>query len=45
MKEIYKQKSELEKEVEHLSHEVKLGNERLDDATKAAEESERYDVI
>jgi peptidoglycan hydrolase CwlO-like protein len=42
VKEIYKQKSQLEKEVELLNHELKLLNERLVEATKAADESERY---
>lgn len=45
MKDIYKQKSQLEKEVELLHHEMKLLNERLDEATKAAEESERFNSL
>jgi peptidoglycan hydrolase CwlO-like protein len=45
VKEIYKQKSQLEKEVEILNHEVKLLNERLDEASKAAEESERFNIF
>jgi len=42
VKEIYKQKSQLEIDVEILTRDLKSVNERADEATKAAEESERY---
>ena len=41
VKDIYKQKSQLEQEVEHLTRQLKLMEDRFDEATKAAEESER----